>query len=378
MEQYFIIGADVVPTKINESLFCDGNQLGLVGEQISALLKAASYRIFNLETPLTNQETPIKKYGPALRAKEETVAGYKALGADLLTLANNHIMDHGVTGFHNTRKVLEANGISFVGAGENIREARQPFFFNFAEKNIGVFACAEHEFSIAGEDKPGANPYENYLTDQTIKKIKAECEYLIVLYHGGKELYRYPSPDLQKRCRAFTEHGADLVVCQHSHCIGCRENHHGGEIIYGQGNFIFHLDRDESWKTGLLIKINERFEITYVPIVNDYENVVAPSLEKEKEILAEFNSRSKQIEVDGFVRKTFNEYARKIQKSYYVRMSGLDHNFFYLVCSKLNLSIITDFMIRRRISEQTKLAAFDYMECETHREILRVGISDGE
>ena len=72
MEQYFIIGADVVPTKINESLFCDGNQLGLVGEQVSALLKAASYRIFNLETPLTNQETPIKKYGPALRAKEET------------------------------------------------------------------------------------------------------------------------------------------------------------------------------------------------------------------------------------------------------------------------------------------------------------------
>ena len=106
--------------------------------------------------------------------------------------------------------------------------------------------------------------------------------------------------------------------------------------------------------------------------------MVAPSLEKGKEIIAEFKSRSKQIEVDGFVRKTFNDYARKIQKSYYVRMSGLDHNFFYLVCSKLNLSIITDFMIRRRISEQTKLAAFDYMECETHREILRVGISDGE
>ena len=378
MERFILIGADVAPTKTNEKLFCEGNCQGLVGEDIGELLNSASYRIFNLETPLTNQDTPIKKYGPALRAREETVAGIKTLGADLLTLANNHIMDHGKNGFHNTMRVLSSNGISTVGAGKNIREAQKPFFLNFAEKKVGVFACAEHEFSIAGENKPGANPYEMHLTQQLIEKTKTQCDYLIVLYHGGKELYRYPSPELQERCRSFTERGANLVICQHSHCIGCHEKYNDGEIVYGQGNFIFLLDKDEFWKTGLLIKLNENFEISYIPIVNDYYKVMAPSLEEGEKILLEFEERSKKIKDAKFVYDTFEKYARKIQKSYYVRMSGLDHNLLYLICSKLNLQKLTAFMINRRISEQTRLAVFDYMECETHKEILRVGIHDGE
>ena len=33
--------------------------------------------------------------------------------------------------------------------------------------------------------------------------------------------------------------GADVVLCQHSHCIGCYEQYEGAHILYGQGNFHF-------------------------------------------------------------------------------------------------------------------------------------------
>ena len=59
------------------------------------------------------------------------------------------------------------------------------------------------------------------------------------IINGGKEHYRYPSPDLQKICRKFIDKGADLVVCQHSHCIGCEEKYNHGTIVYGQWNFLF-------------------------------------------------------------------------------------------------------------------------------------------
>ena len=106
-----LIGADLVPTKSNEMLFCSGDNIALVGEELLNLLKEADYRIFNLEVPLTNTASPITKCGPALIAPTNTVAGYKALKVDLLTLGNNHIMDQDKQGLFSTIHTLKAHGI---------------------------------------------------------------------------------------------------------------------------------------------------------------------------------------------------------------------------------------------------------------------------
>ena len=45
----------------------------------------------------------------------------------------------------------------------------------------------------------------------------------------------------------MAENGADVVICQHSHCIGCYEEYQGCYILYGQGNF--HFARFHSIKT---------------------------------------------------------------------------------------------------------------------------------
>lgn len=61
-----IIGADLVPTDSNIDLFAsaDADVVTLIGKDIKKLLDSASFTIFNLEVPLTDLSTPIKKMWP--------------------------------------------------------------------------------------------------------------------------------------------------------------------------------------------------------------------------------------------------------------------------------------------------------------------------
>ena len=192
-----LIGADLVPTASNFSVFKAGDGVSLVGEELLNILNKADYRIFNLEVPLCDNAAPIEKCGPALIASTYTISGYNALGVDLLTLANNHIMDQDNQGLISTINLLNGNGIAYLGAGETLEQAKKPYNFQLDGKKIGVYACAEHEFSIADDKAPGANPFDPFESLDHIAEMKGECDYAIVLYHGGKEHYRYPSPSLQ-------------------------------------------------------------------------------------------------------------------------------------------------------------------------------------
>ena len=264
---YLLIGADLVPTKSNRELFALGDVRGLIGSELLTLMEEAAYRIINLEVPLADQETPIKKCGPNLCAPTASMVGYAAMGVNLVTLANNHVLDQDVQGLRSTCSLLRERGIPYLGAGSTLEEASRPYIFRFHTHKIGVYACVEHEFSCASAKRAGANPFEPLETPDQIKTLKEQCDYVIVLYHGGKEHYRYPSPGLQKVCRKLVEKGADLVVCQHSHCIGCEEDYLQGKIIYGQGNFLFDYSDIEEWQTGMLIRLSDDLEISYVPLV---------------------------------------------------------------------------------------------------------------
>lgn len=268
-----LIGADIVPVSSNAVLFESGKADELIGSELRELLQKADYRIFNLEVPLADEPSPIAKYGPGLIASTAAVAGLKAMHIDLMTLANNHIMDQDIQGLESTVNTLDRAGIGHVGTGEDLREAEKPFYFTVSGKRYGVYACAEHEFSIAGEHRPGANPFDPLDSPDHVQRMKAECDFAIVLYHGGKEYYRYPSPHLQKVCRKLVDKGADLVVCQHSHCIGCEEKYRNGTIVYGQGNFLFDDGDGEYWNTSLLAEITDDGRIDYIPLFKK-ENAV--------------------------------------------------------------------------------------------------------
>lgn len=370
-----IIGADLVPTKSNISLFANADVETLIGDEIKKILARANFTIFNLEVPLTDLSTPIKKCGPNLIAPTKTIAGLKAINPHFFTLANNHILDQGEQGLNSTMSLLNKYGIDYAGAGKDVEEAAKPYVLEQDGKKIGIYCCAEHEFTIATEITPGANPFDPLNSLDHIMELKKQCDYVIVLYHGGKEHYRYPSPYLQKVCRKIVDKGADFVVCQHSHCIGCEEKWHEGTIVYGQGNFLFDAADNEYWNTSLLIELNigNKLEVSYIPLCkNKYVVQMAGKTEAET-ILKQFHKRSSDILCKDFIQENYSKFAESMGLGYYYRISGKLSSFLPIrIINKLSNYLF----LRLMYGPEEKTMIENCLECESHRELFSQFLKD--
>lgn len=367
-----IIGADFVPTSSNFHMFEKGDGNALVGAELLNLIRGADFSVFNLETPLADSASPIDKCGPCLIAPTATIKGLEAVNPCAFTLANNHIMDQGASGLESTVAALEAAGLQYFGAGNDLSAAKEPLVVDVAGVSVGIYGCVEHEFSVADESLPGAAPYDPLESFDAIRELASSCDYVVVLYHGGKEHYRYPSPQLRKRCRKFAECGARLVVCQHSHCVGCKEDWAGSTIVYGQGNFLFDHSDSEFWKSSLLIEVElgDHPVVKYHPLTKMGASVRIASEAEAKEILEGFFSRSKEIESDGFVEKAYNDYA-ETQVDFYISC-GIPgrRSLVYRVANKLCGGRLAE----KLIGSKARMALLNHIECEAHSELFAAGL----
>lgn len=371
-----VIGGDIVPIGEGTIFFETGDSEALVGEQLLAIIHEADFSVFNLEVPLSDKSTPIEKNGPNLIAPTASITGLRAINPGAFALANNHILDQGYEGLRSTLKTLDGVGACHFGAGENLADASDPFVFEKDGLRIGFYACAEHEFSIAGETAPGANPFDPLESLDHVAELKRGCDYVVVLYHGGKEHYRYPSPQLRRVCRKLVEKGADLVVCQHSHCIGCKEEFAGGTIVYGQGNFLFDHSESEFWQTGLLLRVSfgEGMSVEYLPLRKRGQGVRLAEGEDAEIILRSFDERSRQIGEPGFVEIEYAVFADGMLNSYLNAFIPGSRTVLYRALNKL----MGHKMTRRLTGKRRMLSEMNYLECEAHRDLFLEGLRRGQ
>ena len=371
------IGADFVPTDINRELFETGNVEALVGKELLGLFNQSDLNVFNLEVPLTDASTPIDKFGNNLKSPTKTIYGYKALEPIFLTLANNHCLDHGVEGLTTTLELLKKHDIKNAGAGANVKEAKKPFIFEKEGIRIGFYLCAEHEFTVASCHTMGANPFDVLESFDDVEALKKTCDYVIVLYHGGKEYYRYPSPMLQRYCHKFVDRGASLVICQHNHCVGSREDYNGGSIIYGQGNFIFNSEfytkYKEFVKDSLLIHVEatkDSFVICELPIrMSDNGTRLATDAEA-AETLAGYKKRSEEIKDPHFVISNYKAFADTHVKRYLREFLGRS-----FIIRAIN-ALFGRKLMQLILGPTSYLAIQNYLECEAHHELFLRGIKN--
>ena len=107
--------------------------------------------------------------------------------------------------------------------------------------NIAVLNFAENEWSTASSDKPGANPINPISNFNSINITKESVDIVIVITHGGHEMYRLPSPRMKELYRFYIDAGADIVINHHTHCTSGYEKYNGKFIFYSIGNPSIHI-----------------------------------------------------------------------------------------------------------------------------------------
>ncbi|MCK4806016.1 MAG: CapA family protein, partial [Candidatus Aegiribacteria sp.] len=281
--------------------------------------------ITNLECPLTESTQGIPKTGPSLKADPSCSDSIASLGIGIVDLANNHILDFGASGILDTLKYCKNSGLGIVGAGKDINSARKPLFIDVGKSRLGILAGTESEFSIAAIESPGACPIDPLFDRKRLHEAKEQADIIIYIFHGGNELYEYPSPWMRDYCRYLAEEGADAVICHHSHVISGIEVYHDSPIIYGTGNFLFPWlsKRRDAWYTGYLVKLNlcekaiSGIEIIPYRQCADGEFKVKLSTDKTKTLLLnKIAEISKDIVSDITIQKKWNEYCTMKHKSY--------------------------------------------------------------
>lgn len=337
-----------------------------VFHEIMDKFSEADLVVANLEAPATENENKLKKNSVNLKTDPRDIKVLKEAGINGFALANNHILDYGTEGVIDTICHIQNEGMFCYGAGTQ-EEASEPQIIEINELRIGLLSFAEQEFNCAKDYQIGANLWDDLDGITSIRKTRKLCDYLIVQYHGGIEEYPYPSPKLQKKCRAMAEAGADLITCQHSHCIGTREKWGNTEILYGQGNSIFGYEMNNvAWNQGLIIKIeiHENTKISYIPIVacEDGEHLMPEN--EATDFLVNFNKSSERITDYAFVNSEWTEHCMTLKNAYLPMAFSWGR-----LLNKLN-RITNGGLIKIFTKEKAKANAMNLIRCDAHREVI--------
>ncbi|HEA46821.1 MAG TPA: CapA family protein [bacterium] len=205
------------------------------------IFKKTDISFANLESPLSTEGEPIPDKEYTFRAYPKVAEGLKEVGFDVLSLANNHILDYGEKALFETIEVLNSKMIFHIGAGRNIQEAREPVILKVKDRRFGFLAYSNtlpKEF-WAKKDKAGTAYGKFSRVKKDVKELKEKVDFLIVSFHWGNEEEIAPQEYQRNLAHLAIDQGADIVLGHHPHILSGIETYRNGVIIYSLGNFAF-------------------------------------------------------------------------------------------------------------------------------------------
>jgi poly-gamma-glutamate synthesis protein (capsule biosynthesis protein) len=204
----------------------------------------------NLEGALTERGEPWPK-GYNFRTPPRFAPGLAHARFNVVTLANNHMLDYGVIGMQDTIAALDAAGIKHAGAGVNALAARAPVVVEARGMRVAFVACVltPNEgggFDIhaweAGEGAPGVAVCDAALLREAIAGARRVADFVVVAVHAGTEYDNTPNAAQRELAEAAMGAGADVYIGAHAHVVQPVERRGAQLIAWGLGNFIFDLD----------------------------------------------------------------------------------------------------------------------------------------
>lgn len=222
----------------------------------------------------------------------------KDLGIKVATLGNNHSLDLGEQGLFDTEARLGALGIDLIGAGANLAQAMRPSVLRINGATVCLTSLNRTlppEF-WAKENKAGTAYISFSATVRHIKKLKAQCDLVIPIFHWGAEGQKEPKKYQRDLARKVIKAGAATVIGHHPHVIQTAEFYMGKPIFYSLGNFVFGTNPFTGRASGLAVSFqikNKKIAswiMTPLNVVNKEVNYIPRPYDKLEEGLGAFQS----------------------------------------------------------------------------------------
>jgi len=242
--------------------------------KVFQVLKDADIAFINLETPLISN-CPLINEGFKFCGSDKNIQGLLYSGIDVVTLANNHALNFGITGRDSTARLLRESGILATGLSGPVY------------KTVKGVKIAFLGYNDIGEK-------QDVQAKNEIEIVRKNADIVIVGYHWGEEYHDKPSTRQIYLAHMAIEAGADVIIGNHPHWIQSTEVFHNKPIIYSHGNFVFDQDWSLKTRQGIVSKFTyvgkklESVEFLPVQIEHNGQPYFLEGVEKQK-ILIENN-----------------------------------------------------------------------------------------
>lgn len=187
---------------------------------------------------------------------------FKDAGFNLVSVANNHITDFGEKGYLSTTATLDKYNIHYAGL-----ETCPTTIFEKDGVKFGFCAFAPNAHAMP--------LLELRTAAKLIRELKAQCDIVIVSFHGGAEGAAYEHVPFKMESflggkrgnvHAFThmaiDAGADIVLGNGPHVSRALEKYKGRLIAYSLGNFCTYKSVSVAGVCGiaplLKVKLNRK------------------------------------------------------------------------------------------------------------------------
>lgn len=220
-------------------------------------LEKADYVFANLEGSISDVGADTgKPY--SFRFEPIVSKALSSAGIDLVSLANNHMLDWGRESLCETTKHLDAVSINYVGGGCSSETAERPHIITLGNTKIAFLAYTEfYQGAHAVGNTAGMSEWDMGKITQRISNIKKnnQADIVMVSMHWGEEYKNRASDNQVEIGQQLVDAGADVIIGHHPHVDQEIERYNEGWIIYSLGNFVFDQSWSQETMQGLLAEI---------------------------------------------------------------------------------------------------------------------------
>lgn len=217
-------------------------------EAIAPMLREADLAAVNLECAITAD--PGWYAGPPkafyLKARPAAARMLAEAGVDLVSLANNHALDAGITGLIDTLHWLDAHHIAHAGAGRNLAEAAAPALLDRGGMRVALLAYCDHQADFAaGPDRPGIRYLDLtaleealHTVGEDVRRARTQADCVIVAWHWQPNWAPVVEAPYHRLAHGCLEAGATVVWGHSPHHFQGVEWSGPGAILYATGDLV--------------------------------------------------------------------------------------------------------------------------------------------